>query len=102
MRASEDGAVPIAELPSGINLCHEAFGDPTDPALLLMHGLGSQLLLWEIAFCEGLAATGLHVIRYDHRASGCSTILEEESASPLSDQEHKQAKVCWCRVRKSS
>ena len=86
MRASEDGAVPIAELPSGINLCHEAFGDPADTALLLMHGLGSQLLLWEVGFCEGLAATGFHVIRYDHRDSGCSTILGEGSAYTLSDQ----------------
>ena len=86
VRASEDGAVPIAELPSGINLCHEAFGDPADTALLLMHGLGSQLLLWEVGFCEGLAATGFHVIRYDHRDSGCSTILEEGSAYTLSDQ----------------
>ena len=51
-----------------------------------MHGLGSQLLLWEVGFCEGLAATGFHVIRYDHRDSGCSTILGEGSAYTLSDQ----------------
>ena len=84
--ASEDGSMPITELPSGIHLCHEAFGDPADPVLLLMHGLGSQLLLWEEGFCDGLAAEGFRVVRYDHRDSGCSTILEEGSAYTLSDQ----------------
>ncbi len=84
--ASEDGVVEIAELPSGINLCHEAFGDPGDPVVLLMHGLGSQLLLWEEGFCDGLGAEGFRVVRYDHRDSGCSTILEEGSAYTLSDQ----------------
>ena len=78
--------MPITELPSGIHLCHEAFGDPADPVVLLMHGLGSQLLLWEEGFCEGLAAEGFRVVRYDHRDSGCSTILEEGSAYTLSYQ----------------
>ena len=83
--ASEDGRVPIASLPSGIALCPEAFGDPGDPAVLLMHGLGSQLLLWEEGFCEGLAATGFRVVRYDQRDSGWSTILEEGASYTLSD-----------------
>ena len=78
--------MPITELPSGIHLCHEAFGDLADPVVLLMHGLGSQLLLWEEGFCDGLAAEGFRVVRYDHRDSGCSTILEEGSAYTLSDQ----------------
>jgi len=84
--AFDDGEVEIAELPSGIKLCHEAFGSPADPVVLLMHGLGSQLLLWEEGFCEGLAAEGFRVVRYDHRDSGCSTILEAGSAYTLSDQ----------------
>ena len=74
-----------ADLPSGIQLCHEAFGDTADPALLLVHGLGSQLLLWEEGFCQGLAATGFHVIRYDQRDSGLSTVLDEGTAYSLSD-----------------
>jgi pimeloyl-ACP methyl ester carboxylesterase len=84
--AFDDGPVGIAELSSGIRLCHEAFGNPLDPVVLLMHGLGSQLLLWEEGFCEGLASEGFRVVRYDHRDSGCSTVLEEGSAYTLSDQ----------------
>ena len=84
-RAPEDGAVGNADLPSGIQLCHEAFGDTADPALLLVHGLGSQLLLWEEGFCQGLAATGFHVIRYDQRDSGLSTVLDDGTAYSLSD-----------------
>ncbi len=77
--------MPTAGLPSGISICFEPFGDPGDPTILLMHGLGSQLLLWEAGFCEGLAAAGFQVVRYDHRDSGLSTVLEEGYAYTLSD-----------------
>ena len=70
--------MPVAALPSGIEICHESFGDPADPAVLLMHGLGSQLLVWEEGLCRLLADTGLHVVRYDHRDSGLSTIFGED------------------------
>ncbi len=83
--ASDDGAVSTAELPTGINLCYESFGDSAAPTILLMHGLGSQLLLWEEGFCEGLAATGFRVVRYDHRDSGLSTMLADGDSYTLSD-----------------
>ncbi|MEE3354469.1 MAG: hypothetical protein VX219_09780, partial [Actinomycetota bacterium] len=57
---SDNGPVPIAALPSGVEICYESFGDPTDPTLLLMHGLGSQMLVWEEGLCRLLADTGLH------------------------------------------
>jgi len=72
---SDNGSVPLADLPTGIRICHESFGEPTDPTVLLMHGLGSQLLVWEEGLCRLLADTGLHVVRYDHRDSGLSTIF---------------------------
>jgi len=74
-----------AELPTGIDLCFESFGDVDAPTILLMHGLGSQLLLWEEGFCEGLAATGFRVVRYDHRDSGLSTMLDDGVSYTLSD-----------------
>ncbi len=48
-------------------------GDPNDPAVLLIMGLGAQLLLWRKEFCEKLVDQGLRVIRYDNRDVGLST-----------------------------
>ena len=77
-RGSDNGPVPIVSLPSDIEICYESFGDPADPTMLLMHGLGSQLLVWEEGLCCLLADTGLHVVRYDHRDSGLSTIFDAD------------------------
>jgi pimeloyl-ACP methyl ester carboxylesterase len=58
---------------SGIELEYDTFGDPTDPAVLLVMGFGTQLLGWDAELCRLLAATGRHVIRYDNRDCGLST-----------------------------
>jgi pimeloyl-ACP methyl ester carboxylesterase len=60
-----------------IRLCCETFGDEGAPALLLVMGLASQMLLWDDRFCEQLASRGFWVIRYDNRDVGRSTILHE-------------------------
>ena len=70
--------MPKTLLPNGVEICYETFGSSTDPALLLIHGLGSQLLLWEEGFCSKLAEEGMHVIRYDQRDSGLSSEMEKE------------------------
>jgi len=59
----------------GIELCFEQFGSREDPALLLVMGLGTQMLAWREEFCGRLAARGLRVIRFDNRDNGRSTIL---------------------------
>jgi pimeloyl-ACP methyl ester carboxylesterase len=51
----------------------EAFGDPADPALLLIMGAMASMLWWPEAFCRELADAGLYVIRYDNRDTGRST-----------------------------
>lgn len=58
---------------NGVELCTEAFGDPGDPAILLVAGLGSSMLWWEEGFCRMLAGGRRFVIRYDHRDTGRST-----------------------------
>ena len=63
-----------------IEICFETFGDPADPALLLVMGLGTQMLGWHEDFCNDLAGRGFHVIRYDNRDIGRSTIL---SSAPV-------------------
>ncbi len=62
---------------NGIELCYETFGDPDDPTVLLVMGLGAQLLGWPVPFCEGLVDRGFHVVRYDHRDVGLSTWFDD-------------------------
>jgi pimeloyl-ACP methyl ester carboxylesterase len=61
---------------NGVGLCTESFGDPADPPILLVMGLGGSMLWWEDGFCRSLAAYGRFVIRYDHRDTGRSTTSE--------------------------
>jgi pimeloyl-ACP methyl ester carboxylesterase len=58
-----------------IDIYYEDMGNPNDPAVLLIMGLGAQLLLWRKEFCEKLVDQGLRVIRYDNRDVGLSTKL---------------------------
>lgn len=57
----------------GIELCTAAFGDPTDPPILLVMGVGASMLWWDEALCHLLAERHRYVIRYDHRDTGRST-----------------------------
>jgi pimeloyl-ACP methyl ester carboxylesterase len=59
-----------------LDIYYEDMGDPNDPAVLLIMGLGSQLLLWRDGFCEKLVAEGMRVIRYDNRDVGLSSKTE--------------------------
>jgi len=61
---------------SGVELCTEHFGDPADPAILLVMGMGGSMLWWEEGFCRMLARGGRFVIRYDHRDTGRSVTYE--------------------------
>lgn len=68
--------------PSRVDLAYERRGNPTDPAVLLVMGLGAQLVHWPIGFLDALVAHGLHVIRFDNRDSGRSTHM---SGAPKPD-----------------
>jgi len=57
---------------NGVDLCVQTFGDPGDPAILLIHGAATSMHGWEWEFCERLAAGPRYVIRYDHRDTGRS------------------------------
>ena len=60
---------------NGIDIEYETFGRKSDPALLLIMGFSAQLTMWPVKFCEGLAAKGFFVIRFDNRDIGKSTHL---------------------------
>jgi pimeloyl-ACP methyl ester carboxylesterase len=66
-------AEQFCDVGRGVTLCYETYGDPSDPAALLIMGLGTQMLAWHEEFCEALAGRGLYVIRFDNRDAGRST-----------------------------
>jgi pimeloyl-ACP methyl ester carboxylesterase len=68
--------VPRAQA-NGIELEYETFGDPSNPAILLVMGLGIQMLGWHEVFCNMLADRGYFVIRYDNRDVGLSSKIED-------------------------
>jgi pimeloyl-ACP methyl ester carboxylesterase len=59
-----------------VELAYETFGDAADPAVLLVMGLGTQMLGWHEELCATLADRGFFVIRYDNRDVGRSTKIE--------------------------
>jgi pimeloyl-ACP methyl ester carboxylesterase len=65
---------------NGVQLCYDTFGDRNDPALLLIMGLGAQMILWDDGFCSAIAARGFFVIRFDNRDIGRSTKIAGEAA----------------------
>jgi pimeloyl-ACP methyl ester carboxylesterase len=62
---------------NGIQIEHETFGDPGSPPLLLIIGLGNQLIFWDDDLCQQLAQRGHYVIRFDNRDVGLSSKIEE-------------------------
>lgn len=62
---------------NGIELEYDTFGDPTAPPLLLVMGLGAQMITWPEAFCEALVAAGFYVVRFDNRDCGLSTKITD-------------------------
>jgi pimeloyl-ACP methyl ester carboxylesterase len=73
----------LCDVSEEITLCYETFGDPSDPAALLIMGLGTQMVAWREDFCEELAARGLFVVRFDNRDIGRSTHLKGPPPSLL-------------------
>lgn len=68
--------VPVGEL----EIAYEAFGDSADPAVLLVMGLGTQMLAWPDELCADLAARGRYVVRFDNRDCGLSSHLDDLGA----------------------
>jgi pimeloyl-ACP methyl ester carboxylesterase len=70
---------------NGIGIEYDTFGDPSSPALLLIQGLGAQMILWPDEFCKLLAHQGLNVIRFDNRDVGLSSKFDKHSDQDLAD-----------------
>jgi pimeloyl-ACP methyl ester carboxylesterase len=61
---------------NGVEIVYETIGDPSNPPLLLVMGLGTQLIHWDVELCEMFAERGFHVIRFDNRDAGRSTYID--------------------------
>src|SRR3954469_2619794 len=66
-----------------LDIAYETFGDPADPAVLLVMGLATQMIAWHDDFCAELAERGFHVIRFDNRDVGRSTAMRDAPVPSL-------------------
>jgi pimeloyl-ACP methyl ester carboxylesterase len=73
----------FAEVGNGITLCYETFGDPAAPPVVLIMGLGTQMIAWDTRFCEQLAGDGFFVVRFDNRDTGRSTRVDDQPVPKL-------------------
>jgi pimeloyl-ACP methyl ester carboxylesterase len=63
----------LVDVGRGIELCYETFGDRSDPPLVLVMGLGLQMVHWPAGLIARLVERGLFVVRFDNRDRGRST-----------------------------
>lgn len=70
---------------NGLTLAYDTFGSRDDPPVLLIMGLGTQLIGWPEPLCSDLAAKGHFVVRFDNRDVGLSTHMAELPAPSLTD-----------------
>jgi pimeloyl-ACP methyl ester carboxylesterase len=71
----------FADVGRGVRLCYQAFGNPADPTVALIMGLGLSMLYWRDEFCGALVERGFHVVRFDNRDVGRSTVLTGDGVS---------------------
>ncbi len=68
---------------NGVTIAYDTFGHEGDTPLLLIMGLGSQMILWDEDFCRQLASKGYRVIRFDNRDIGLSTTFNRMAVPDL-------------------
>lgn len=62
---------------NGITIEYDTFGDPADPTVLMIMGLGAQMTTWDEELCEQIAGHGFHVVRFDNRDVGLTDKIED-------------------------
>ncbi|MFK8020210.1 MAG: alpha/beta fold hydrolase [Pseudomonadales bacterium] len=69
---------------NGLRICYDEFGDASKPCILLIMGLGAQMIAWRETFCQKLAGQGFRVIRFDNRDIGLSEKIEQAPPGMMS------------------
>ena len=77
---TRSGTARCGDPSSPVELFYEDLGDPADPPVLLIMGVGAQLPMWPDGFCDQLVGQGYRVIRFDHRDTGLSSRLHGKRA----------------------
>jgi pimeloyl-ACP methyl ester carboxylesterase len=85
-------SAPVRVQANGIELVYDSFGNPEAPPVLLIAGLGDQMLAWSEDFCSQLATQGYWVIRFDNRDAGLSTKFDHAGTPAF-------LKLIWAFVR---
>jgi len=75
-------AEQFCDVGGGITLCYECFGSETDPPMLLIMGLATQMIGWPDEFCGELAGRGFYVVRFDNRDIGRSSRIRGRPPTP--------------------
>lgn len=75
-------AEQLCDVGRGITLCYETFGEESAPPLVLIMGLGMQMVGWPDGFCAQLADRGFYVLRFDNRDAGRSTHISAPPPTP--------------------
>lgn len=70
---------------NGIEIFYDEIGVTDDPPLLLINGIGNQMIRWDVSFCQLLAARGHRVIRFDNRDVGLSSKIENAGGGSIGD-----------------
>ncbi|HET9063284.1 MAG TPA: alpha/beta hydrolase, partial [Candidatus Binatia bacterium] len=70
---------------NGIEIAYEVLGDDAAPPMLLIMGLGAQMVLWEDDFCRMLVERGHRVIRFDNRDVGKSTHFHDAALPDMAE-----------------
>ncbi|WP_414828893.1 alpha/beta fold hydrolase [Alteromonas sp. H39] len=85
----------FAELSNGTTLCYSEHGDKNDPAVILIAGLGLQMVYWPASFIQALTTAGFRVICYDNRDAGRSSRSNTPHPSTLQQLLGKAPKECY-------
>jgi pimeloyl-ACP methyl ester carboxylesterase len=88
-------AEQLCDVGRAIKLCYETFGREGDPPMLLIMGLGGQMILWPDDFCAQLADRGFYVVRFDNRDIGRSTRIHGKPPSATQLLRRKIAPVLY-------
>jgi pimeloyl-ACP methyl ester carboxylesterase len=83
---------PASVKVDGVELVYDTFGQASAPPLLLIMGLGAQMIAWDDEFCAQLAARGYWVIRFDNRDVGLSTKFDEAGVPDMAALARVQAR----------
>ena len=73
----------VVDVGRGIELCYDQLGDPDDPPIVLIAGLGQQLHSWPLDFVSALVGRGFRVTRFDNRDVGRSSHMHYPAPKPL-------------------